>query len=690
MNWLRRFLHKMPAHKFFLLFALSSLMVVGSVMAGLGIYMERQLAGVLGASIASSFSALANEVRRTFDPDQPLKSKASLQNYAFTHPEIRAITIADESNRVLIATDPRIKVLSTDMLRPLRHDYRFAFDQQGIYRDIRYFNSRTLRYDTVRLAFLFDSTYLTRLQRNIYLAPLLGEAALILILLVGYLLIQRLWVRPVSELADAIQAKQFPLREDYPLQEVHLLAHALNAFHAAQDALVKEVYDKSVTDALTGLHNRSGILQALETRLGMARRHSELEVAVVYIDLDGFKEVNDTFGHEMGDWVLHHVARVLKEFVRQEDALGRLGGDEFLLVALYPAQDRNVALTRLLQRLLEALELRLTLPGGHVAQLSASIGVAIFPENGEDANALLTAADLAMYAAKKQGRGRYHFFDPAMAEEMERTQLISRHLGRGLEDGDFYLVYQPKVDVREGRVKGFEALARYRHPILGEISPLEFIPLVNRSVEAPRFARFIAETAIAFLASIGGAQKQVGISINIQRAHLDSDFLDYILSLCKAHNVAPTQITFELLEADFFADMSEADIFKRLAALGIRVAIDDFGTGYSSLSYLDKLDVDELKVDRSFVTALEAGDTQPHVLKAISEMSHALEIDSVVEGVETAQQVSRLHALGFDVFQGYYFARPMRAEEAADWMAQADVLNTRLQAILRSTSQSSA
>lgn len=690
MNTMLRYLRDTSARKLFLLFGFLSVLVVGMTMFALGAYMEQQLGEVVGASIKSSFAALANEVRRTFDPDMPLKSKASLQNYALTHPEIRAIVIATPDNRILLATDPLIANLSVESLVHQDRHYRFDFSQHGLYRDIRYFNPKTLHYNTVRLVFLFDTHYLMGVKRDVYVAPLAAEIALILTLLLGYLLVQRLWVRPVSELADSIQAKQFPLREDYPLQEMRLLAHALNAFQAAQDVLVKEVYEKSVTDSLTGLRNRSGILQALETRLGMARRHPELELAVLYIDLDGFKEVNDTFGHEMGDWVLRHVAKVLKDFVRLEDALGRLGGDEFLLVALYSAQDRNVALTRLLQRLLEALELRLTLPDGHVAQLSASIGVAIFPENGDDANALLTAADLAMYAAKKQGRGRYHFFDPSLAEKMERVQQIGSRIGHSLDMGDFYLVYQPKVNVSEGRIEGFEALARYRHPILGELSPLEFIPLVNRSIEAPRFTRFVAETAIAFLASIEGEQNQLGISINIQRDHLDSDFLDHVLSLCQTHNVSPQQVTLELLEADFFGDMHDADIFKRLAVLGIQIAIDDFGTGYASLSYLDRLHVDELKVDRSFITALEADDTQPHVLKAISEISHALKLKAVVEGVETAQQVSRLHALGFDVFQGYYFARPMREQEVTAWMAQADALNTKLQAIMRAADSSSA
>jgi len=682
MNRLMRLLRGTSARNIFMTYALISVLVVGAAMAALGAYMEQQLADVMGSTIKSSFSALANELRRSFDPAQPLKSKASLQNYALTHPEIHAIIIADPRGRALLSTDPLVTHLSVEPLTLLHRTYRFDFSQRGVYRDIRYFNPRTMGYATIRLAFLLDTRYLKRIRQNAYVAPLAGVVALIVILLLGLLLIQRLWVRPLSELAGAIEAKSFPLKEDFALRELHLLARALNDFHQKQDTLIKEVYEKSITDPLTGLLNRNGILQALEMRLSMVRRHPELELAVLYIDLDGFKEVNDTFGHDTGDWVLRHVAEVLRKFARQEDELGRLGGDEFLLVALYPARARNVALMRMLQRLLHTLEMRLDLPNGHMAQLSSSIGVALFPENGEDANTLLKAADLAMYEAKKRGRGHFHFFTQALAEEMERMQQISSSIGRSLEEGDFYLVFQPKVDVRQMRVVGFETLARYHHPILGELSPAEFIPLVNRSVDAGRFSRFVTASALEFLAKVDQGRGQLGVSINIQRSQLDSGFLDYILGLCRAHDLAPSQITLELLEEDFFADMSDDAIFARMAVLGIRISIDDFGTGYSSLSYLEKLNVDEIKVDRSFVTALDR-DGDPHVLKAIAEISHALRLSSVVEGTESARQVSRLHAMGFDVFQGYYFARPMRAEEAAAWLSDAAALAEKLRGVMR-------
>ena len=687
MNRLLRLIRSASANRIFTVYALASMLVVGAVMAGLGVYMERQLAEVIGGSIESSFAALANELRRSFDLAQPLKNKASLQNYALTHREIRAIVVASPDNTVLLSTDPLISRVPLDQLTPLQRHYRFDFAQKGVYRDIRYFNAHTMKYATLRLAFLFDTDFLTRLRRDAYAAPLIGEGALVLILLGGTLLIQRLWVRPINELARAIAAKKFPLPEHQALRELHLLARALNRFHTENETLLKAVYDKSITDPLTGLLNRNGIMQALTTRLSMARRHPELELAVLYIDLDGFKEVNDSFGHEMGDWVLQHVAKRLKALVRQEDELGRLGGDEFLLIMLFPARERKVTLMHMLQRLQQALVMRLDLPQGHVAQLSASIGVALFPENGEDANALLKAADMAMYEAKRQGRGHYHFFNPELAQQMERLQLISSHIGRSLENEDFYLVFQPKVDLSKGCVAGFEALARYRHPILGELSPAEFIPVVNRSVEAPRFIQFVVAAALDFLASVDQGRNQLGVSINVQRNQLTAELLDQILSLCQKHGLKPSQVTLELLEEDFFADLRNDEIFIRLAALGVRVSIDDFGTGYSSLSYLEKLDVDEIKVDRSFVTALEQDGT-PHVLQAIAQISRALHLSSVVEGTETARQVSRLHALGFDLFQGYYFARPLRADEAAAWLADAHALDEKLQAVLRAAPSS--
>ncbi len=359
--------------------------------------------------------------------------------------------------------------------------------------------------------------------------------------------------------------------------------------------------------------------------------------------------------------------------------VGRLGGDEFLL--LYPmASDTPQADLHLrLTQLLEALNQQVSLPGERTAHVSASIGVAIYPQDGQDASTLLRAADVAMFHAKSQGRNTYQLFDPALFAQMERQVRIGNDIEMCLKEGHFYLVYQPKVDIVSGRVYGFEALARLNHPVLGPISPGEFIPIVEQSIYSRQFGEWVMETALAFLATFEGQRPK--LSINVQKRQLDRAFLEKIITSCKRLGIDPHVLTLELLESDFFADLGgDETIYALLDQHGIRLSIDDFGTGFSSLSYLEKLRVDELKVDRSFVNNIHDG-KPPYVLEAVHRMADALHLDVVVEGVETCEQLKVLRNIGYRYFQGFYFSKPLPPTQARASFLDAGFVRQRLEAL---------
>jgi diguanylate cyclase (GGDEF)-like protein/PAS domain S-box-containing protein len=418
------------------------------------------------------------------------------------------------------------------------------------------------------------------------------------------------------------------------------------------------IYHQAYHDPLTDLPNR--IL--FKDRLGLAMIHAKrknTELAVMFIDLDRFKLVNDTLGHVKGDDLLQQVATRLKECLRESDTLARLGGDEFTVVLpeLRSPGDARVTATKLLQRLHHPFHL-----DGHEVHISASIGVALYPHHGESIDALLRNADIAMYQVKEQGKNGAVFYDPSMQDLSHQKVELEHGLRKALERGEFEVYYQPQIDMASGAIIGAEALIRWNHPSRGVVPPAEFLPFAEEHGLMLPITDWMLEALCRDMAlwnHIGLECRK--LSVNLSPQYLDrADFIDKLQNNLLCHAVKPGQIEVDITENVCLRDPQHAiEQLNKLAGLGISVAIDDFGTGYSSLAYLHRFPVRTIKIDHSFVREIhDEGGHYPVVLAIIS-IARGLHLNLVAEGVETEVQARYLHANGCAVMQGNLFHRPM-------------------------------
>ena len=438
-------------------------------------------------------------------------------------------------------------------------------------------------------------------------------------------------------------------------------------------SLIKQYQDKiehiAFHDSLTGLPNRLLIADRLQQALAHAERSGHL-LAVCYLDLDGFKPVNDAYGHEAGDRLLIEIARRLQSSIRANDTAGRLGGDEFVLLLTHLGNPEEFS--GALQRVMEAINQPVAIDGSHAATVSASIGIALFPQDGTDPDTLLRHADQAMYAAKQSGKNCYSLFDVHQDIALKTEQENLAEIRRALDRHEFVLHYQPKVNMKTGDVMGVEALIRWQHPRQGWLLPAAFLPIVNNHPLGVELGEWVIDAAFAQLAEWHEQQLDLPISVNIEALHLQSDgFAPRLRARFAAHpGVRPNRLELEVLESSALKDLDHAaKIMQACCDIGVHFAIDDFGTGYSSLTYLRRLPVEILKIDQSFIHGMLDDPEDLSIVKGVIGLARSFHRLVVAEGVETVGQSEKLLALGCDQAQGYVIARPMPGAQLPGWVA---------------------
>jgi len=420
-------------------------------------------------------------------------------------------------------------------------------------------------------------------------------------------------------------------------------------------------------DALTQLPNRMLLADRLQLAMAQTERSGNL-LAVCYLDLDGFKPVNDNYGHAVGDRLLVEVADRLKMCVRAGDTVARLGGDEFVLLLSALADEHEC--DRAISRVITALGSPFSVQGNNIA-ISASVGVTLYPSDPFDADTLLRHADQAMYAAKQAGRNRYHLFDP---ESDRRARQRREHLVRirqGLLAGEFELYYQPKVDMRKGTVLGVEALIRWNHPERGLLLPAEFLPLIDGSDLVSELGNWVLRQGIAQLEIWERSGLALELSVNVSAEHLETrGFAEYLGTLLAEHPaVAPQRLELEILESAAMEDIAlVGEVFAACRRYGVRFALDDFGTGYSSLTYFRRLPAEVLKIDQSFVRDMLDDPDDLSIVEGVIGLTHAFQRKVIAEGVETPEHGMLLLQLGCDWAQGFGIARPMPAGDIPAWV----------------------
>ena len=419
-------------------------------------------------------------------------------------------------------------------------------------------------------------------------------------------------------------------------------------------------------DALTGLPNRIVLADRLRQATAQTRRRENL-MALVYLDLDGFKLVNDSYGHETGDELLIILSQRLKEALREGDTLARMGGDEFVAVLtdLSSTRECDVILGRLLQAAASPVQVK-----EFTLRVSASLGVTLFPLDNGDPDTLLRHADQAMYQAKQAGKNRYHLFDQERDKLTRSHQESYQRVAEALEREEFVLYYQPKVSMREGKLIGAEALLRWRHPERGMVPPGEFLPLIEGSELISRLGDWVLNTALGQMAAWSRDGFEIAVSVNIAAFHLQQhDFLFGLREKLALHSsVKAENLELELLETAALEDILHvSQVIKDCQALGVSISLDDFGTGYSSLTYLKRLPANILKIDQSFVRDMLWDTEDLSIVEGIIGLARAFRRTVIAEGVETVEHGQMLLKLGCNLGQGYGIARPMPAEKLAEW-----------------------
>src|SRR6266851_3940116 len=411
-------------------------------------------------------------------------------------------------------------------------------------------------------------------------------------------------------------------------------------------------------DSLTDLANRVLLNERLEQALGH-RIHREEIVAVHHLDLDQFKAVNDTFGQLAGDKLLKIVARRLRGLVRDTDTIARMGGDEFVIVQA-PIADPADA-TALAQRIIGLISEPFDLDG-HQAVIGASIGIAVGPCDGLRPDKLLRNADLALYRAKGDGRGTFHFFEPAMDLQMQTRRVMEQDLRKALPAGEFELYYQPVVNLASNEISGFEALIRWNHPEKGIIAPATFIPLAEEIGFIVPMGEWVIRQACATAAQWPG---DLHVAVNISAAQFRGPgLMQVIVGALAASGLHPTRLEIEITETVLLQNRETTlAVLHQLRSLGIRIAMDDFGTGYSSLTYLQCFPFDKIKIDRSFVKDVTENAGSLNIVRAVAALANGMGMTATAEGVETKEQLDKITSEGCTEMQGYLFSRPLPAHE---------------------------
>lgn len=511
---------------------------------------------------------------------------------------------------------------------------------------------------------------------------------LLAMLLLAYMLarlVQRYISGPILKLASI--SRQVSDERDYTLRvpvessdEIGKLSQTFNDMletieeqQTLRDRVEKNLRDKEMRleravaelqylanyDSLTGLPNRALCMDRISFAIKHAAR-THTYAGVLYLDLDHFKDVNDSLGHAVGDELLKATAERLSAFLRDEDTLARIGGDEFVIIMTDLAKAENVI--PLVNKIVNRFDQQFQLSGNSV-QSTVSVGVCVYPDDGETVEELMKAADTAMYKAKDVGRNTYAFFEAEMNELAVWRQQLGSELQHAIDRDELYLVFQPKIQVGSGQVSGAEVLLRWQHSQLGNISPADFIPVAEHTGQIRRIGLWVLEmTCAAIRRWREQGMEQLSVAVNLSPAQFrQADLVESISELLQRYEVPPKALELEITESMLVRDVEQAiRMLRRIKLLGLRVAIDDFGTGYSSLSYLRKFPLDALKIDRSFVDELGKGGDDTAITLAILSMARSLRLRVVAEGVETAGQWAFLADNNCDEIQGFLVSGGLR------------------------------
>lgn len=619
------------------------------------------MAAIVLNSVQNDMSKTSYTLSRYVKKSQNiLRSRALLDRVAANNNFIDAIVIMD-SSKVLLSTDPKyqnFELPQSSYLEELK-PYDRLMHTKILDGDIRFYtNNGTLQ--TLHLFFIIDKNEL-----DIYFSKNRSDFILyfglfpFLLILGVYFLFKKHVVKPLEKLRQfAYYQSEIPKK--FKLKELESIRYSMVQTFARLDAEKKELYRMARTDSLSGLANRDSLNEYLHRLIADSERNNK-EFALLFLDLDHFKTVNDSLGHNVGDELLQNIASIIQEVLRATDFVARVGGDEF--VVIINQYSSLMELTHIVQRIQEQLS-RQWIIQTHPMYVDSSVGIAIYPKDGTDIVSLMKHADIAMYDAKKNGRAQYCFFTKELNKSVQDTISLDKEMREALKNEHYALYYQPKIDIQTQKIIGAEALIRWISPSKGMIPPDIFIPLAEENGFILELGEWVLQENIRQYKVWKEKGIDLKLSVNIStRQLLDADFANKFLSLINANEIDPTKLDIEITEYIFMDQKNtKCDVLDILHEKGVSISLDDFGTGYSSLSYLKKFPIDCLKIDKSFLDDYHTQDGAIFI-ETIVKMGQTLNMKVIAEGVESREQLEYLQSIGCHQYQGYYYSKPLNTDE---------------------------
>lgn len=468
----------------------------------------------------------------------------------------------------------------------------------------------------------------------------------------------------ISEALQKVEDGDYRSRvEVEAADEFGRLAHRVNCLVTVAGAREKRLIESALVDPLTGLHNRVLLTDRIRGAIASSQR-TQASFAIMVLDLDRFKIVNDSLGHAIGDRLLKEVAKRLKHIVRDYDTVARIGGDEFVMLL---AGGKDVAL-EIADRILVAMSKPLR-AHGHLIDIGVSIGISMYPEHGSDDATLLRHADAAMYRAKRRRSG-YSMFDGDTAQVQSSLLSMLSELRAALTGGQFELEYQPQLSLKTGLITGLEGLVRWNHPTRGRVAPNDFIPFAEQTGFMRELTQWVVAEGARFAATLASSGIDLRLSVNVAAADIERpEFCTSIVNTLRQTGIDPRRFCLEITESGMVSETETAlENLQKIAALGVFLSVDDFGTGYATLAQLQRLPVQELKIERSFIMGLHTNRGSESIIRSTIDLAQQLGLTVVAEGVETVRDLRALAALGCDEVQGYYLAKPMPQSEVVSWV----------------------
>lgn len=624
---------------------------------------EEQTSKVIYTTLEHELAERAYSISKMMEKkDDILLFRSLLVNAVANNNFLKAILVFDDG-KLLLTTDPKIKSVDKNLILSDIKTYNEKLSKITYLKDdIIFFEQNKQK--SIDLIFLIDkeeiNQYFIKNREEFFIyfgfLPIFG-------FFLFYIVFRKYITIPLEKLRQlAYYNNKIP--KAFKIRELESIRHSMVDSFSRLENEKKEFFLMARTDSLSGLANRNSLQEFLDRLIPTAKRKKE-EFAFLFLDLDHFKTINDSLGHNIGDELLQKISGILKKVLRPNDFIARVGGDEFVLII----QDykSNLELTNIIKRVQKQLSKPWVIQT-HPVETTCSIGIAIFPQDGKDQISLMKSADIAMYEAKKHGRNQYHFFTKELNDKLLKIINLNKQMRIALKNGDYQLFYQPKVCLKDSKIIGVEALIRWIDKEKGFIPPSDFIPLAEENDFIIDLGDWIVEEALNQYLDWKNKGIDIVMSINISaKQFLQNRFAENLIEKINSKKIEPNRIILELTEYILIdQNNSVYSTLRKLNEFGVSISLDDFGTGYSSLSYLKKYPIDYLKIDKSFID--DSCNSQGKVfIETIVKMGQTLNMKIVAEGVETQEQVEYLKSISCNLYQGYYFSKPIKAKELEEF-----------------------